>query len=525
MRQTFPPRDEPGGICYRTIMQVLSVASECQPLVKTGGLADVVGALPAALAEEGVAMRPLIPGYPSVLAALQSAEPVLSFVELFDGPARLLDASGGGLSLFVLDAPHLYSRPGNPYTDPTGRDWPDNPERFAALAMVAARLGQGALAGYTPDIVHGHDWQAGLAPAYLHFAGGPRPGTVMTIHNLAFQGQVPASLLDRLGLPPQAYAVEGVEYYQSIGFLKAGLWAADRITTVSPTYAREICTETGGMGIAGLLAARAGDVHGILNGIDTAAWDPGTDAMIASPFTANQLELRATNKDALQARFGLAPDGSMLLGLVSRLTWQKGVDLLLQTLPDLLAAGLQLVVLGDGDLELRDRLEYAARLAPGRVGVQIGYDEALAHSIQAGSDALLVPSRFEPCGLTQLCALRYGAIPVVSRVGGLADSIIDANAAALSAGVATGVQFAPVTAEMLGGAIRRALELWRDRDTWVKLQNNAMAAEVGWGPSARRYAALYRSLRSTATALAGPARSARHALTSAKTGAQANGAG
>jgi starch synthase len=485
-------------------LEVLSVASECHPLIKTGGLADVVGALPGAMAEEGVSMRPLIPGYPAVLAALQKAEPVLQIADLFGGPARLLDGRAANLKIFAIDAPHLYGRPGNPYTDPSGRDWPDNPERFAALALVAARLGQGALAGYQPDIVHAHDWQAGLAPVYLHYAGGPRPGTVMTIHNLAFQGQVPASLLARLGLPPEAYSIDGVEYYQSIGYLKGGLWAADRITTVSPTYAREICTESGGMGISGLLGARAGDVHGILNGIDTSIWDPAEDKLITATYSPRKIERRAANKISLQQHLGLAQDGSLLFGVVSRLTWQKGMDLLLQALPTLLATGAQLAVLGEGDIELSDALQHAARMAPGRVAVQLGYDEPVAHLMQAGCDALLVPSRFEPCGLTQLCALRYGALPVVSRVGGLADSVIDANEAALGAGVATGVQFTPVGVEMLSFAIRRCAALWQDRTTWTRIQRNGMESDVGWGHSARRYAALYRDIARPASPLPTP---------------------
>jgi len=458
-----------------------------------------VGALPGAMAAEGVSMRTLIPGYPTVLAALRKAEPVLEIADLFGGAARVLDgwASGGGgagLRIFAIDAPHLYGRPGNPYTDPSGRDWPDNPERFAALALVGARLGQGALAGYRPDIVHAHDWQAGLAPVYLHYAGGKRPGTVMTIHNLAFQGQVPASLLGRLGLPPEAYAIDGVEYYQSIGYLKGGLWAADRITTVSPTYAREICTESGGMGISGLLGARAGDVHGILNGIDTAIWNPAEDKLIEASYSHHKIERRGANKIKLRRHLGLVQDESLLFGVVSRLTWQKGMDLLLQALPTLLATGAQLAVLGEGDIELSDALQHAARLAPGRVAVRLGYDEAVAHLMQAGCDALLVPSRFEPCGLTQLCALRYGALPVVSRVGGLADSVIDANEAALAAGVATGVQFTPVGVEMLNFAIRRCAALWQDRGIWTRIQRNGMESEVGWAQSARRYAALYRDI-------------------------------
>jgi starch synthase len=317
---------------------------------------------------------------------------------------------------------------------------------------------------------------------------------VITIHNLAFQGQMPATLLARLGLPPEAYATEGVEYYQSIGYLKAALWASDRITTVSPSYAREICTESGGMGASGILSARAADVHGILNGIDTASWDPATDTLIEATYSLPEMTRRAANKAALQARFGLTRDNSLLFGVISRLTWLKGIDLLLQTLPTVLAAGAQLVVLGEGDRDLSEALLDSARAAPGRIGVQIGYDEALAHRIQAGSDALLVPSRFEPCGLTQLSALRYGTVPVVARTGGLADTVIDASPMALAAGVATGVQFAPVSPEVMEAAIHRTVAIFRDPPAWRRLQANGMATDVSWRDPARRYAALFRSV-------------------------------
>lgn len=473
-------------------MRALAVASELYPLVKTGGLADVAGALPHALAAEGIAVRTLIPGYPAVLGALDEIDRVADIGPLFGSPAQLLAGRAAGLDLFVLNAPHLYVRPGNPYTGPDGRDWPDNPQRFAALAQTAAAIGQGMVPGYLPDILHAHDWQTGLAPAYLHYAGGARPGTVMTIHNLAFQGQVPAALLGELGLPPGAYTIDGVEYYGAIGMLKAGVFFADRITTVSPSYAAEIQTPEGGMGMDGLLRSRAAALSGILNGIDTRVWNPERDPALAAPFSPRRLTRRALNKAALQARLGLDPEpAALLFGVVSRLTSQKGIDLLLASIPALLAAGAQLALLGSGEPGLESAL-LAAR--SGRIGAVIGYDEALAHLIQGGSDALLVPSRFEPCGLTQLCALHYGAIPVVSRTGGLADSVIDANEAALSSGVATGVQFAPVTLAALEAAIGRAARLWREPETWTRLQRNAMRAEVGWAAPARRYAALYREI-------------------------------
>ncbi|HEY8610860.1 MAG TPA: glycogen synthase GlgA [Roseomonas sp.] len=476
-------------------MRVLSVASECFPLIKTGGLADVVGALPAALAAESVAVRTLLPGYPGVIARAGAADPVHDFENLFGGPARLLAVRASGLDLLVLDAPHLYARPGGPYNDPEGRDWPDNPRRFAALSWVAAEIGRGALPGWRPHVVHAHDWQAGLAPAYLHYGEGPRPGTVFTVHNLAFQGWAPSALLAELRLPWRAFDIEGVEFFGGIGALKAGLRLSDRITTVSPTYAREIMRPEDGMGLDGLLRTRAGALHGILNGIDEAAWNPADDPHLAARFSAGDPSARETNRAALRARMELTdePD-ALVLGVISRLTGQKGMDLLLDCLPALLAHGMRLALLGAGEPALEAGFRDAAAAHPGQVSVRIGYDEALAHLIQGGCDALLVPSRFEPCGLTQLCALRYGALPVVARVGGLADTVIDANEAALAVGAATGLQFAPTTSTALGAAIDRLAALWQDRTAWRATQANALRAPVGWARSATRYAALYRDI-------------------------------
>ena len=482
-------------------MRVLSVASEAHPLVKTGGLADVVGSLPPVLAREGVTVRTMIPGYGTVLDAIKAAESVHDFGPMYGGPVRLLAARAAGADFLVIDAPHLYARFGNPYVGPDGRDWPDNALRFAALAQCAAAVGRGALPGFVPDVVHAHDWQAGLAPAYLHYAGGPRPRTVMTIHNLAFQGQFPKDLLPVIGLPAHAYAIDGVEYYGTIGYLKAGLALADRITTVSPTYAAEIQTPESGMGMDGLLRRRAGVLSAIINGIDDELWNPATDERLAAPFDLEHLVRRVPNKETLQKRMGLAPErGTFVFGVVSRLTQQKGMDLLLEALPAVLASGAQLAVLGTGDKALEVSFATAGRTAPGRIGTIVGYDEALAHLVQAGADALLIPSRFEPCGLTQLCALRYGAIPVVTRVGGLADTVVDADAAALAAGTATGVQFAPVTRAMLEQAIGRTLSLSRDRTAWRRLQSRAMATDVGWSQPAKRYATLFRELVTGAAA-------------------------
>ena len=471
-------------------MKVLAAASEIYPLIKTGGLADVTGALPAALAHRGVEVRTLVPGFPPVLAGLSAAEPVHAYPALHGGAARVLAARAGELRLFVLDAPHLFDRPGNPYMAADGRDWPDNPQRFAALARVAADIGLGVVPGWVPACVHCHDWQTGLAPAYLALAGRARPRTVMTIHNLSFTGQVPLSLWQELGLPERALGTDGVEFYQSIGFMKAGLYYADAITAVSPRYAEEIQTPALGCGFDGLLRTRRGVLHGILNGIDEGVWNPWTDPHLPARFRRGHLRGKAKCKAALQARFGLAGEpGALLFGIVSRLTGQKGVDLVLASLDGLVAAGEQLALLGAGEPGLESGFAAAAARSPGRVSALIGYDEAAAHQIIAGADALLVPSRFEPCGLTQMMAMRYGAVPVVSRVGGLADSVVDANEAAVRAGVATGVVAEPSSAG-LASALHRVEQLWSDPAAWGQMVKAGMSTDMGWSAAAAQYQAV-----------------------------------
>jgi starch synthase len=480
-----------------TPVRALSVASEVFPLIKTGGLADVAGALPPALVAEGIATRTLVPGYPAVLSALERRDEVLALPTCYGGPARVLAGSVGELDLFVLDAPHLFARPGNPYVTADGTDWPDNVFRFAALGRVAADIGQGAIPAFVPDVVHAHDWQAGLTPAFLHYSQQPSPGTIITVHNLAYPGKFPQELLSEIGLPAHAFTMDGVEFYGGIGFLKAGLRFADRITTVSPTYAREIQEPDAGMGLDGLLRSRADVLSGILNGIDIVEWNPATDARITKPFTVARLGDRAANKRALQDRFGLPPrPDACLLGVVSRLSWQKGLDLLADNLPLIVSEGMQLVLLGSGEHELQELYRGAANTHLAQIGVVIGYDEDLAHLIQAGSDALVVPSRFEPCGLTQLCALRYGAVPIVSRVGGLADTVTDTSDTTLADNIATGVQFAPVTSAALAAALLRAHLLFHDKPVWQKLQTTGMSVDVSWRTPARQYAELYREVAS-----------------------------
>ena len=479
-------------------LRVLSVASEVFPLVKTGGLADVAGALPLAVASSGVAMRTLLPGYPAVMMALAASTTLADWPDWFGGRARLLAATHGGLDLIVLDAPHLYDRPGNPYVDAGGRDWADNAERFASLALAAARIGWGDVASFKPDVIHAHDWQAALVPAYLRYlgAGEPRPATVLTLHNLAFQGRFAAGVVGRIGLPPAAFTPEGVEYYGDVSFLKGGIVLADAITTVSPTYAREILTPAGGMGMDAMLRWKgsidADAVSGIVNGIDTAVWNPALDAALASPFDAGTVSSRMVNKRAVERRFGLPHDDRLLICMITRLTTQKGMDLVIDAIDALVEHGTRIVVLGAGDTRLERGLQEAAERHPARIGVQIGYDETLSHLMQGGSDAILVPSLFEPCGLTQLYGLRYGCVPIVSRVGGLADTVIDANDAALRAGAATGLQFGDVTRDGIVDVVRRAERMFADPRAWSVVQRNGMWSDVGWKTSAAAYAALYR---------------------------------
>jgi starch synthase len=471
---------------------VLGVASECAPLVKTGGLADVVGALPGALAPQGWALRTLIPGYPGVLRALADAKPVLAIPDLFGGPARVLAVRAAGLDLLILDAPHLYDRPGNPYLDAAGNDWPDNDARFAALSWATALIGAGALTDWRPEVVHLHDWQAGLAAVYLREMGAGVP-SLMTVHNMAFHGLTGAARLTALRLPEYGFNPDGFEYFGQINALKAGLVWADAISTVSPTYAQELRRPEFGMGLVGVVQARAGEIAGILNGIDTDIWNPATDTHLARPYSTPRG--KAANRKALLAEFGLEDGGGPVCAVVSRLSEQKGLDLLLQALPALTSRGGRLVLLGSGDRALENAWTSAASDA---VAVRIGYDEALSHRMYAGADAVLVPSRFEPCGLTQLYALRYGAVPVVALTGGLADTVVDANEAALRAGVATGLQVHPLTAETLAHALTRLCDLHGDAPLWARLQANAMKSPVGWAATAPDYAALYARLASGA---------------------------
>ena len=483
-------------------IRALHVASELYPLLKTGGLADVAGALPSALIELGADARVLLPGFPSVVAGLADLRPVAQLGRRFDSPNVTLEQGtlpANGLVVYVIRADSLYNRPGNPYLDAEHVPYGDNAQRFALLGWVAAQLAQHLDPEWAPQIVHAHDWHAGLAPAYLRAAerqhGRAFARSVFTVHNLAYQGVFPAHLFGQLGLPADFFHMQGIEFYGQMSFLKAGLFYSNRITTVSPTYAREIQTLAQGGGLDGLLRNRSHDLSGILNGVDYTVWNPATDTLLPEHYTSTLLSGKHACKAALQKRFGLAgKSDALLFGVVSRLTEQKGLDLLLAALPEIVRRGGQLVVFGTGDAALEKGLQRVAHSHPDSVAVELGFDESLAHAIIAGSDVVAVPSRFEPCGLTQLYALAYGSLPLVHRVGGLADTVVDASLENLADDLATGFVFERFEPDALGAAIRRAFALHARSTEWRATQRRAMRQDFGWGASAQRYLALYREL-------------------------------
>jgi len=473
-------------------MKILSVTSEIFPLVKTGGLADVTGSLPLALEQCGVETKTLLPGYPVVMESVTRG-PRLADLDVLGQGVGLISATHGDLKLLILDCPALFYRQGGPYIDENGVDHADNWKRFATLSKVAAQIAGGLLPGWQPAVVHTHDWQTALTSAYIRAAGIDVP-SLLTIHNLAFQGQFPAELFPYLDLPPRLLSIDGMEYYGDICFLKAGITTADLLTTVSPTYAREILTEELGMGLGGVLSHRRSALRGIVNGIDMDVWNPATDPHIPATYNDWTLDRRDINRAALVEQFGLDDDEGPIFSVVSRLTWQKGLDLLTPVIPGLVDLGAKLVVHGQGDRQIVALLEEAAARYPGRVSVKIGFEEELAHLIHAGSDSVIQPSRFEPCGLTQLYALRYGAIPVVARTGGLAETIIDANDAGMGAGVATGFQFKAGSIEDLYHVVERAVHIYERHALWQNLQIQGMKTDFSWGRSAQQYAALYSEL-------------------------------
>jgi starch synthase len=479
-------------------LRILFATPECAPWIKTGGLADVSAALPAALEALGHEVRVLLPGYRAVLQAAAHRRTLAQLPATAHFPAATLHEAPlpSGVPALILECAPLYDRAWGPYQDGEARDWPDNALRFGLLSHVAAVLASSASPlQWRAEMLHCNDWQSGLAPAYLHFAGGAKAASLMGVHNLAFQGLFPAEEVARLGLPPQSFALDGLEFYGSMSFMKAGLFYADAIATVSPTYAREIQTEPLGFGLQGLLAARADRLHGIANGIDAAEWDPSTDRRIAQRYDDDRLSAKRFNKEALQERLRLPVEPAVpLLGMVTRLTHQKGVDLVLEIARELVALPAQLVVLGAGEPDLEAALAAVAAANPRAVALHVGYDEALAHLVEAGADLFLMPSRFEPCGLNQMYSQRYGTPPVARATGGLADTIVDCTAATLADGTATGFLFSEESPAALLETVERAVALYRDPKAWRRLQRAGMAKDFGWDAAARKYAALYAAL-------------------------------
>ncbi len=490
-------------------MRVLQVAAEIFPLVKTGGLADVLGALPQTLIGEGADVRLLLPGLPAIVDAVLHQKTVCEIGAAF-GAARITLRLGrmpySKVPVYVIDAPYLFRRGGSPYQAGDGSEWSDNVQRFALLGWIGAHLAAGELdPAWVPDVVHAHDWHAAMACAYVAAHPPTRAATVYTVHNLAYQGLFPPSDFSVLGLPSRFMTATGLEFHGQVSFMKAGLMFASRVTTVSPTYAAEIATHEFGFGLDGVICSRGADVVGILNGVDGKVWNPAKDVGLVARYTPRDLAGKAVCKKALQTELGLEVQaGVPLFCVVSRLTSQKGLDLVLGALPGLLNSGAQLALQGAGDAGLEAAFQAAAAAHPGRVAVRIGYDEAFAHRVIAGADAILVPSRFEPCGLTQLYGLRYGTLPVVRRVGGLADTVIDApnftpdaaqdaiSSDAVSRG--TGFVFDAATPAALDAAVQRAVRAFADPAKWHGLMSNAMAQDFSWEGAARKYMALYADL-------------------------------
>ena len=480
-------------------MKVLHAAAEVFPLVKTGGLADVMAALPVALAEQGADVRLLLPGLPAMMDAVQGARTVIDIGSCFGAlRVRLLlgRMPGSNLPVYLIDAPYLYRRGGSPYQDSAGEEWPDNLQRFALLGWVAAHLAASdADPQWVPDIVHAHDWHAAMACPFMAEHMPTQAASVLTVHNLAYQGLFPMHDWPMLGLASHLLSPSGLEFHGQLSFMKAGLLFADQVTTVSPTYAREIATHEFGCGLDGVIRGRGAGVSGILNGIDEAVWNPATDPAIAQRYDAERPAGKGVCRRALQAELGLDADNrALIIALVSRLTSQKGLDLVLACLPELIRAGVQLALQGTGDAALEAAFRMAQQAHPGRVHVHIGYDEARAHRLIAGADAIALPSRFEPCGLTQMYGLRYGTLPIVRRVGGLADTVVDATPEHLAADRATGFVFDAATPAALEQCVQRAVELHGDARRWALVQGSAMARRFSWAGPGREYLALYERL-------------------------------
>lgn len=482
-------------------MRVLFVSSEVFPLIKTGGLADVSGSLPSALQHLGVDIRILVPGYSAVLKQLTDLKPVarLNHLPVIEQAELLMGTiAETQVKVLVVKAAGLYERDGGPYVDANGQEWLDNPVRFGILSKVAAVLSgaNSPIADWQPDIVHCNDWQTGLAPAYMKLIEHSSAKSVMSLHNMAFQGCYAPAWLTTLALPHAHFTVDGFEYHGQLSFLKAGIVYADVVTTVSPSYAKEIQTPAFGFGLEGLLSKRGNQLKGILNGIETDEWNPAADPHLVSTYSAAQLAGKKAVKAALQTRLGLQIDASApLLGVVSRLTHQKGLDMLVPIMQGLVDAGCQLALLGSGESALENAFRHLANNNPNKVSVTIGYNEPLSHQIMAGCDMFIMPSRFEPCGLNQLYGLAYGTPPIVNATGGLADSVVDTNIISFKNKTANGFVMSEASPASLLHCIQQALNVFNhDAKAWQQIQKNGMLQNLSWDKSALEYLAEYEKL-------------------------------
>jgi len=485
-------------------MNILFASSEAHPMIKTGGLADVAGSLPRAIRNLHHDIRVVIPAYQSVLKKAENYSLVAHLeLEGVQQPVRILAGRlpGSKVTLYLVDSPQHFDRAGNPYTMKAGSAWPDNAERFTAFCRATEALAMDSAGlDWQPDIVHCNDWQSALVPPLLA-RHDEHPATLFTIHNLAYQGLFDWKVFKELDLPADFWSTEALEFHNQFSFIKGGLVFADWITTVSPTYAEEIQTSDYGYGLEGLIRHRQDNLTGIVNGVDYSVWNPGRDPYIPVPYSARSLTHKRENKQALQEHFALPVDDTIpVFAVISRLVEQKGIDLILDIIPQLVTRQAQLVVLGSGDSKLEAAIHAAVTDYPQHIAAHIGYDEALSHHMEAGADIFLMPSRFEPCGLNQIYSQRYGTVPIVRRTGGLADTVTDTLPATLEAKTATGFSFTNATAVALLAAVDRALGCYRQPEIWQQLVCTGMRQDFSWKRSAQRYLELYEKVLARRTA-------------------------
>lgn len=474
--------------------KVLYITSEAFPLIKTGGLADVAGSLPVALLKQSQDVRLLLPAYPEVISKISKYKTIATY-SYYGLPVKIIETRlpGSKVIVWLVDCPAVFDRPGGPYIDQHGEGWEDNALRFAILCYAAVDIALDKLKlNWKPDIVHCNDWQTGLVPALLSLHN-ERPATVFTIHNLAYQGNFDDQTFTDLHLPDELWHMEGLEFYNQLSFIKGGLAYADKINAVSPNYAKEILHPEFGFGQDGLLKSRQQDLSGIVNGIDEKHWNPGTDDLIIQKYNRRTINKKVLNKTSLQEQLSMPVNPSIpMIGMISRLVEQKGLDIILQSLDELIQLDVQIVILGTGDLHYEIQLSEWANKQSDKLKVIIGYSEELAHRIEAASDIYLMPSTFEPCGLNQLFSLRYGTLPIVTAVGGLADTVTDTNKESIANKTANGFVVTEPTSKSLVSTITQVLELYKDSNTWRQLQDNAMCFDSSWTTSADSYIKLYK---------------------------------